>query len=91
MTARSRLELRVTPESAARLQRAADRVPVSLSEFVRTAAQDRADRVLLEHEAVTVVPAAFFDELMASLDEPTKASERLIEAGRRSRNVLSQQ
>lgn len=89
MAATSRLELRLAEESKARLQRAADLAQVPLSDFVRTAAEERAERVLVEYDAVTLVPAAFFDELMASLDEPAVANPNLVAAFRRSREIVT--
>jgi uncharacterized protein (DUF1778 family) len=58
MVASARLEVRVRPDSKARLERAAELSQVPLSDFVRSAAEQRADEVLAEHDATTLVPAA---------------------------------
>ena len=81
-TAIDRLEVRLQQELKARIQRAADLLDVPLSDFVRSAAGSEADRVLLEH-AATVVPAEFFDRLMAALDEPPDPSPALARAAGR--------
>ncbi len=41
---------------------------------------------MTEHE--TVVPAAFFDELLASLDAPYVPNEPMIRAARRARALV---
>ncbi len=56
MTASARLEVRVRPDSKTRLERAAGIERVPLSDFVRSAAEARADEVLREHDATTRVP-----------------------------------
>lgn len=83
MAASSRLEFRVSPEDRARIERAAEFLGESESAFVRTAAEARADQVLRAHDAVTTVPAEFFEELIAALDAPARANERLTAAGAR--------
>ena len=81
-TAVDRLEVRLQHELKIRIQRAADLLDVPLSDFVRSAAGSEADRVLLEHTA-TVVPAEFFDRLMAALDAPPDPSPALARAAGR--------
>ena len=85
MAVTARLEIRLRPEVKARIEQAAalERAPVS--EFVRDAAEERADRVMAEHETVTRVPAEFFDEMFAALEAPAQASEALTRAARRVR------
>jgi len=89
MPATSRLEFRLADESKARMERAADIVQVPLGEFVRTAAEDRAERVLHEHESVVMVPATFFDDLMAALDAPAQANHELAAAFTRRRGLVA--
>jgi uncharacterized protein (DUF1778 family) len=48
-------------ESNQRIERAASLMHESVSDFVRTAAERRADEILGEHGAVTVVPGDFFE------------------------------
>ncbi len=89
MTATARLEVRVRPESKARIALAADLLNVPVSDFVRSAAEDRAEQILREHEAQTRIPAAFFDDLLAALDESTHPNAALRRAARRARDDAS--
>lgn len=89
MAATARLEFRLPDESKARMERAAEIARVPLSDFVRTAAEERTEQILREHDATVTVPAAFFDELLAALDEPAKANKSLAKAFRRSRDVVT--
>jgi uncharacterized protein (DUF1778 family) len=88
-TASARLEVRVRSDSKARLERAADLMQVPLSDFVRSAAEDRADEVLREHETQTKVPAEFFDELLAALDVPARSNKALARAAKRARKIVT--
>lgn len=87
--ASSRLEFRLRQESRERIEHAAKLVDESASDFVRTAAERRAEQVLLERDAVTPVPAAFFDQLISALDEEPRPSPALASAGDRARRVVS--
>ena len=87
MTATARLEVRVRPESKAKIALAADLVNLPVSEFVRSAAEDRAELILREHESQTRVPAVFFDSLLAAFDDPARPSAALRRAARRARDV----
>jgi len=89
MAATARLEVRVRPESKAKIALAADLVNLPVSDFVRSAAEDRAEEILLEHQSQTRVPAAFFDSLLAALDEPARPSPALRRASRRTRDVVT--
>jgi uncharacterized protein (DUF1778 family) len=88
MTATARLEVRVRPESKARIEHAAALVDVPLSDFVRSAAEERAERVMAEHETQTRVPSEFFDELLAALDVPGEPSTALARAAGRARRAV---
>ena len=88
MAATARLEVRVRPESKARIERAAALVNSPVSEFVRSAAEARAEQVMAEHEAHTRVPAEFFDALLAALDAPAEPSGALIRAAQRARGAV---
>ena len=89
MASTARLEFRLADESKARMERAAEIAQVPLSDFVRTAAEERTDQVLREHEATVTVPAAFFDELLDALDAPPVANENLAAAFKRSRGLVT--
>lgn len=66
MAATARLELRVRPRARLAWSRRRSWSRVALSDFVRSAAEERADEVLRDHQTQTLVPAAFFDELLAN-------------------------
>ncbi len=89
MAATARLEFRVKPEGKARLELAAELAQVPLSDFVRSAAEEKADEVLREHETLTRVPAQFFDDLLAALDAPAERNDALTRAARRARDTVS--
>jgi uncharacterized protein (DUF1778 family) len=85
MAAKSeRLEARVSPEERARLEWAARVAGTSVSTFVIDAAVERADD-LIAGEMTTAVPAAYFDQLIAALDEPDDAPTLTRAASRTSR------
>lgn len=88
MAASARLEVRVRPESKARIERAAALVHVPVSDFVRSAAEERAAQVMSEHEAYTSVPAEFFDELLAALDAPPDPAAALTRGAKRARTAV---
>lgn len=71
-TKAERLEARLTATERKQIEQAAALAGESVSSFVVLAALDRAD-VLVREQASTVVPAAYFDRLVASLDEPDEA------------------
>ncbi len=78
-----RLEARLTPTQRKQIEQAAALAGESVSSFVVLAALGRADIVVSER-ATTVVPGAYFDELVASLDEPGDAP-RLARAARQAK------
>jgi uncharacterized protein (DUF1778 family) len=87
MASNARLEVRVRPADKARLERAAALEQVPVSDFVRSAVEDRTERVLREHEGRTVVPAEFFDDLLSALDSPGTANSALSAAALRAREL----
>lgn len=89
MASSARLEFRLPDESKARMERAAEIARVPLSDFVRTAAEERTEQILREHDATIIVPAAFFDELLEALDAPPVATAHLTEAFQRSRGLVT--
>lgn len=86
--ASARLEFRVRPERKLRIERAAELVHEPVSEFARTAAEEKAERVIREHEATTTVPAEFFDDLLDALDAPPRANAALTRAAKQARETL---
>ncbi|WP_433610742.1 DUF1778 domain-containing protein [Dactylosporangium sp. CA-139114] len=88
IAASARFEFRLRPEAKRRIEQAADLVHESTSDFARTAAEERAERVLQEHMMATVVPAEFFDDLLTALDEPTKPNQALRAAAQRAHDVV---
>jgi len=85
MAANARLELRVRPDAKARIEQAAELEHVAVSDFVRSAAEERADRVISEHTSQTRVPAEFFDDLLAALDVAAQPNDALRRAAARAR------
>jgi uncharacterized protein (DUF1778 family) len=84
--AATRLEFRIRPEAKRRIQQAADLLALPVSDFVRSAAEMRADQVL-RNSAATVVSADFFDELLRALDHPPRSNAALRRAGRKAGTV----
>jgi uncharacterized protein (DUF1778 family) len=82
--ATARIEVRVSPDLKRRIEYAARLDDSSVSNFVLAAAKERAEDVVREHHGYTSVPAEFFDNLLAALDEPVAANEALVRAVRRS-------
>lgn len=60
-----------------------------VSEFARTAAEEKAERVIGEHEATTTVPAEFFDDLLDALDASPRANAALARAAQQARQTLT--
>jgi uncharacterized protein (DUF1778 family) len=86
-TKAERLEARLTATERKQIEQAAALAGESVSSFVVLAALDRAD-ILVREQASTVVPGAYFDQLVASLDESEEArglARAAREAGRRRR------
>ena len=88
-TATARLEFRVSPQEKTRIERAAELSGEQVSSFARTAAEEKADRVLREYEATTTVPAEFFDDLIAAFDAPAKVNPGLRKAARTLRTTVT--
>lgn len=72
-----------------RIERAAELVHEPVSEFARTAAEEKADRVIREYEATTTVPAGFFDDLLEALDAPPRSNAALTRAAKKARETLA--
>lgn len=78
-----RVEARLTAVQRRQIEQAAAMAGESVSSFMVLAALERAESVVVEH-ATTVVPAAYFDQLIGSLDEADEAP-RLAAAAKASR------
>jgi uncharacterized protein (DUF1778 family) len=79
-----RIEVRVSAELKARIEYAARLDETSVSNFILTAAKERAEDVVREHHSHTTVPADYFSSLLEALDEPGTANEALVRAVRKS-------
>lgn len=77
-----RLEARLSPDQRALIERAASTAGMSVSAFLVGAAVVRADEVIAA-ATTTLVPADYFDGLLAALDAPD-AAPRLAEAATRA-------
>jgi uncharacterized protein (DUF1778 family) len=82
-TKAERLEARLTATERTQIEQAAALAGESVSSFVVLAALERAD-VLVREQASTLVPAVYFDQLVASLDQPEEAP-RLAQAAQEAR------
>lgn len=88
IAASARFEFRLRPDAKRRIEQAAELVHESTSDFARTAAEERAERVLKEHALRTVAPSEFFDQLLAALDAPATPNASLAAAARRARTAV---
>lgn len=88
MAATARLEVRVSPQTKACIERAAALARTPVSEFVRSAAEDRAEEVMAAHESHSPVPPEFFDDLLAALDSAAEPSAALARAAERARSAV---
>ncbi len=79
-----RVEARLSPEQRTRIEQAAGYAGESMSTFMVSAAVDRAEELIAARTA-TVVPSAYFDQLLAALDAPAEPSPRLAAAAKRAR------
>jgi uncharacterized protein (DUF1778 family) len=85
----ARIEVRTDREHAALLKQAANLTNQTLTSFILDAAERRAEQVVAEANS-TVVPSAFFDQLLDALDQPPepnlptrKAAQKLGSLGAR--------
>jgi uncharacterized protein (DUF1778 family) len=85
--ATSRLEFRIRPESRQTIQQAAALLALPVGDFVRTAAEERAEEVIREQGA-TAVPADFFNALLDALDQPPQPNAALRRASQRRHKVV---
>jgi uncharacterized protein (DUF1778 family) len=73
MTTATRFNFRVRQDTEQRLCAGAAASDQSLTDFVISAAEARADEVFATH---TLVPAGYFDSLIAVLDAPVQPNAR---------------
>ena len=82
-TKTDRIETRVSIDERAQIDRAAALEGRTVSAFVVSAAVERARQVIETHDA-TLVPADYFDRLLATIDDAEPAP-RLAAAAKRAR------
>jgi uncharacterized protein (DUF1778 family) len=90
MSVSERVDVRVKKAKLDRIARAAALSGETTSEFVRDAAEERAEQVLREHEARTRVPEGFFDALQSALDAPAAPNPGLTAAFDRLREMTGE-
>jgi uncharacterized protein (DUF1778 family) len=73
------LNLRVSDRQRTIYERAAALEGTSVSALVTSAADDRAQQLLLAHSSMTV-PSEIFDQLLAALDQPQPLATSLEKA-----------
>lgn len=86
--AKSRLEVRITPEDKELIEQAAFALRETTTAFVLQAARSAAQEVL-RREQVTVVPPDFYEEVLAALDAPPERNAALTEAARKNRDIMN--
>jgi uncharacterized protein (DUF1778 family) len=86
--ASERLEFRVRADVKERIEHAAELARLPVGDFIRTAALARAEEVIRSSVA-TVVPARFFETLLAALDEAPHAEPALARAADLARSVVT--
>ncbi len=79
------INMRTDPERKRRLQLAADLAHESLTSFVLSAADEKAERIITDSRS-TVLPAEFFDDFFDSL-APAPAPTLVAAAARHRRTV----
>jgi uncharacterized protein (DUF1778 family) len=82
-TRTERIEARVEPDRAERIRFASSLMHTSVSGFMVEAASEKAEQVIAE-ASYTTVPADFFDNLLAALDEPVRPIQALRGAAARA-------
>ncbi len=90
MAKTARIEVRTDAEREALLKRAAGLTNQTLTNFILEAAEERALRVVAEANT-TVVPAEYFDELLAALERPPTPNPALRDAAKRLAGLVEQE
>ncbi|MEU9884596.1 DUF1778 domain-containing protein [Sphaerisporangium sp. NPDC051011] len=86
--AKSRLEVRITPQDKDLIEQAAFVSRETTTTFVLQAARSAAQEVL-RREQVTVVPPDFYDDILASLDAEPMRNTALTEAARKNSDIMN--
>jgi uncharacterized protein (DUF1778 family) len=89
MAKTARIEVRTDPEREALLRQAASLTNQTLTGFVLDAAERRAREVVAEANT-TMVPSAFFDELLDALEQAPEPNQAMRKAARRRRRLVTQ-
>jgi hypothetical protein len=76
IAASARFEFRLRPEAKSRIEQAAQLVHESTSDFARTAAEERANRVLQEHMLATIVPGRLLRSTSTGTRRTSEAERR---------------
>lgn len=82
-TKTERVEARLSPRQRERIDKAAEFEGQSLSSFIVTAAEEKAEHVIAAR-TTTVVPSEYFDRLLSAIDQADRAP-RLERAAKRAR------
>ncbi len=82
------MNLRIDPETDARIRRAAASAGVSVSAFVASAAGAAADDVLADRREFVLEPKRW-EEFVRMLDRPARELPKLREAAKRRERLLS--
>ena len=88
MTKESRLNIRCDSRTRQLLDKAASYAHLSISEFVLSNALASAERVVQEHESITLKPKDF-EAFLAALDAPAKPNAALKRAFKRHAGQVS--
>ena len=86
----ARIEVRTDPEHEALLKQAANLTNQTLTGFILEAAERRAEQVVAEANT-TVVPSAFFDQLLDALDRTPEPNLPLHRAAQRLGSLVIDQ
>jgi len=84
-----RLEARLSRKQKRLIQHAADLAGRSLTDFVLRASFDAANKVIREHEVITLT-AQESENFVNALMNPTAPNTALLQAAKRHRNFFSQ-
>ncbi|MHB1787466.1 MAG: type II toxin-antitoxin system TacA family antitoxin [Acidimicrobiales bacterium] len=86
----ARIEVRTDPVHEALLKQAAALTNQTLTSFILEAAERRAEQVVAESNT-TVVPSAFFDQLLDALDHAPEPNQPTRKAAQKFETLVSRQ
>ncbi len=84
----ARFDLRLPERTKERIERAAEILGSTATEFVRTAADDAAQKILADYER-TVLSDKDRKAFFAALRKPAKPSQTLVAAARRHKKLVT--